>query len=403
MSATDTVSTPTLGALLRRGRLWAVLLALVAVGTLLLTVATGAPSLAPDLDPDSAAPDGARAVAQVLREQGVDVVRADVLEDATAAAGPGTTVLVDDSDAVLDTDQYADLEDAAAAIVLVQPTGDALEALLPGAAFAGAPLDGGDLDADCSLPAAARAESIPSGGQTYRLLDGGATGCFPSGDDAYALVSGTSPGGADVTVVGDAALLRNSTVDEGGRAALALNLLGARDRLVWYRVSLDDLRGEAAVDPADLAPGWVTPAILLLLGVGVAAAVWRGRRFGPLAVEPLPVVVHASETARGRARLYARGGTRLRALDALRIGTLRRLASMLGLSASAGVDEIVTGAADLLGRDPVALRRLLVDDTPADDRALVSASDDLLRLESAVRAALAPTPHPARRQEGPLR
>ncbi|SMH33475.1 protein of unknown function [Rathayibacter oskolensis] len=400
-AATDSVTTPTLGALLRRGRVWVVLLSLVAVGTLLLTVATGSTSLAPDLDVDSAAPDGARAVAQVLRQQGVDVLRADTLDEAVESVDGGTTILVDDPSGVLDESQYARL--AADAVVLVQPTGAALDALLPGVAFAGAPLEEGALVADCALPAAERAGSLPSGGSTYRVVEGDSTGCFPTGDDAFALVSGPSPDGGTVTAIGDADLLRNGTVDEAGRAALALGLLGGEDTLVWYRAGVDDLTGAVDPDPADLAPGWVTPALLLLVCVFLASAVWRGRRFGPLAVEPLPVVVHASETARGRARLYARGATRVRALDALRIGTLHRVAAMLGLSPSAGVDEIVSASSDLLGRDPGAVRRLLVSDEPGDDGALVAASDELLRFESAVRAALAPTPHPARRPEGPHR
>ncbi|MWV59556.1 DUF4350 domain-containing protein [Rathayibacter sp. VKM Ac-2754] len=404
MTTTASVTTPTLGALLRRGRLWALLLALVAVGTLLLTVATGAPTPGADLDLDSAAPGGARAVAQVLSEEGVDVVRADDLDSALDTVGDGTTLLIDDPNAVLDESQYAGLGAAAGAIVLVEPTGAALDALLPQVAFAGAPLDEGDLPARCPLPAAERAESIPSGGSTYRVLEGDAVGCFPTGDDAFALASATGPGGAPVTAVGDADLLRNGTIDEAGRAALALGLLGGEDRLVWYRVGLDDLAGGATPDPADLAPGWVTPALLLLVCVFVASAVWRGRRFGPLAVEPLPVVVHASETARGRARLYARGDTRVRALDALRIGTLHRVGAQLGLSPSAAVEEIVSVASELLGRDPVAVRRLLVDDLPGDDAALVSASDELLRFESAIRTALSPaTTHPDRRPEGPHR
>ncbi|NQX14873.1 DUF4350 domain-containing protein [Rathayibacter sp. VKM Ac-2857] len=385
----DTVSSPTLGALLRRGRVWALLAVIVAVGTLLLTVATGSPVPADDLDVDSAAPDGARAVAQVLRDQGIDVVRADGLDEALGALGPGSTLLIDDPGSALDEEQYARLADEAGTVVLLEPTGAALEALLPGVAFAGAPQDDGVLAASCALPAAERAGGIPAGGSTFRVLDGGAVGCFPSGDDAFALVADSSAAGQDVLAVGDADLLRNGTIAEEGRAALALGLLGGEDRLVWYRAGAADAT-TASVDPADLAPGWVTPALLLLVGVFAASAVWRGRRFGPLAVEPLPVVVHASETARGRARLYAHGATRVRALDALRIGTLHRAAAVLGLAPSSGVDEVVAGAAALLERDPRALRRLLVDDEPADDAALVAASDELLRFESALRAARAP-------------
>ncbi|MBF4463365.1 MULTISPECIES: DUF4350 domain-containing protein [unclassified Rathayibacter] len=396
----DTVSTPSIGVLLRRGRVWAALLALVAVGTVLLMVATGSSALAPDLDVDSPAPDGARAVAQVVREQGVEMLRADSYEEALLRLAPGSTLLVDDPEASLDASQYARLARAASSVVLVRPTGTALEALLPGAAFAGAPSDTGVLTADCALPAAERAGTIPSGGTTFRVLDVATTGCFPAGEDAFALVTAEGPGGVGITAVGDADLLRNGTIAEEGRAALALGLLGASDRLVWYRTAADDAAG-AAIDPSPLAPGWVTPALLLLVGVFVAAAVWRGRRFGPLAVEPLPVVVHASESTRGRARLYARGSSRLRALDALRIGTLHRMAALLALPPASGADEIVDAAAARLGRDPHALRRLLLDDEPADDAALVAASDELLRLEGALRASLAPTT--ARRPEGPLR
>lgn len=396
----DTVSTPRLGARLRRGRVWLVLIVLVAVGTLLLTVATGARVPAPDLDVDSAAPDGARALAQVLRQQGVDVVRADNLDSALTALGPGATLLIEDPDMALDEAQYSRLARASDSVLLVRPGAAALDSLLPGVRFAGSPADTGVLRADCALPAAERAGTLPSGGSTYRVLDSGAVGCFPSGDDAFALVNAEGPGGARVTAIGDSDLLRNSTITEEGRAALALGLLGGEERLVWYRAGAADSPA-AAVDPSDLAPGWVTPALLLLVAVFIASAVWRGRRFGPLAIEPLPVVVHASETARGRARLYARGALRLRALDALRIGTLHRTASLLGLAPATRVDDIVAVSAARLERDPAALRRLLIDDEPADDAALVAASDELLRFESALRGALSPAP--TRRPEGPLR
>ena len=396
----DTVTSPTLGALLRRGRIWLLLAAIVALGTVLLTVATGSPVPAADLDVDSAAPTGARAVAEVLRDQGIEVVRADGIDEALREIGPGSTLLVDDPASALDEEQYARLAEDAAAVVLVEPSGAALTALLPDAAFAGAPQDRGVLPAACTLPAAERAQAIPAGDSTFRVLGGGAVGCFPSGDDAFALVAGATAEGAPVVAVGDADLLRNGTIAQEGRAALALGLLGGEDRLVWYRAGSADAVS-ASVDPADLAPGWVTPTLLLLVGVFVASAVWRGRRFGPLAVEPLPVVVHASETARGRARLYAHGATRVRALDALRIGTLHRAAAMLGLAPSSGVDEVVEGAAALLERDPRALRRLLVDDQPADDAALVAASDELLRFEHALREARAPrTDHDGPAQRG---
>src|SRR5690606_1050452 len=119
---------------------------------------------------------------------------------------------------------------------------------------------------------------------------------------------------------------------------LALRLLGAEPRLIWYRPGLADADVEVPPSLGDLSPGWVVPVMLLGLVTFLAAAVWRGRRMGPLVVETLPSIVPADETVRGRARLYARAGARLRAADALRIGALGRLARELGLPGRAGVE-----------------------------------------------------------------
>ena len=116
--------------------------------------------------------------------------------------------------------------------------------------------------------------------------------------------------------------------------------------------------------------------------VGLTAAFWRGRRFGPVVIENLQVTVKTTETMEGRARLYAREGSRLRALDALRVGTLRRIADGFALGRGAGVDDIVSAVAGIAGRDPAALRALLIDLEPGSDRELVELSDRLLELEA---------------------
>jgi hypothetical protein len=104
-------------------------------------------------------------------------------------------------------------------------------------------------------------------------------------------------------------------------------------------------------------------------------------------VENLPVVVRASETMEGRARLYQKSSARLHALDALRIGAIQRLATQCGLSRLAEVDEVVAAVAALTDTDRIRVGDLLVDAVPATDRELVRLSDDLLELERAVRAA----------------
>jgi hypothetical protein len=122
----------------------------------------------------------------------------------------------------------------------------------------------------------------------------------------------------------------------------------------------------------------------------VAAGIWRGRRFGPLVVEDLPVHVPAAETGEGRARLYARSSSRLRALDQLRMGSIRRMAELLRLPRTAPVDAVVAAAAAATGRPAASVHALLVDVLPAGDRELVGLARDLDDLERAVRAALRP-------------
>jgi hypothetical protein len=83
----------------------------------------------------------------------------------------------------------------------------------------------------------------------------------------------------------------------------------------------------------------------------------------------------------GRARLYQKASSRTHALDALRIGTLGRLAGLCGLPRLASVDEIVGAVATTTGRTVHEIRALLVDDIPSSDRQLLQLSDQLQLLE----------------------
>jgi len=134
----------------------------------------------------------------------------------------------------------------------------------------------------------------------------------------------------------------------------------------------------------------VLPAVALVVLTALAAAVWRGRRFGPLIVENLPVTVRANETMQGRARLYQKSSARLRALDSLRIGTVERLAALCGLSRLASVDDVIASASAVARLQPAEVRRLLLDAVPATDRELVALSDQLLTLERAVATSVTP-------------
>jgi hypothetical protein len=342
------------------------------------------------LSPANPAPAGSKALAEVLRQQGVTVEATSTLDDTADVIGDpsATTLLYYDPDGILDADQRARLFGLADTLVVLDPEFEQLADLSPDIAQAGA-VDG-ELDDDCSLAAADNAGSITGDGYGYRYTgDDDAVRCFGSGDGVYSVVRIERDGGT-ATVVGATSALSNESVVEHGNAAFALTLLGSQPSLVWYLPTAADLVTEGAPTLGELSPDWVLPAVALLVVTALAAAVWRGRRFGPLIIENLPVTVRANETMQGRARLYESSSARLRALDALRIGAVERIARACGLPRAATVDDVVVAAGAVTGRPDLDVRRVLIDARPATDRDLVALSDELLVLERAVVAAVTP-------------
>lgn len=385
--------TPTVGALVRRRRAWIAIGVALVLGGLVLALIQGlvrAPGVA--LAADNPAPGGAQALARVLAAEGVEVLAVRSLAEAERAAEGGATVFLYDELGLLDREGVAALAAAADELVVARPDFAALEVLAPGVRLAGS-ADGPIEDVACSLSAAERAGELSDGQRLLTVDDdaaaSGFAGCFGSGD-GFAVVTGPAPDGAEVALVGSEAVFANETIDEAGNAALAVGLLGTRDRLAWYLPGPADSDAADAPTLAELTPGWVSPVVVLLAIAVVAAGIWRGRRFGRLVVEDLPVHVPAAETGEGRARLYARSSSRLRALDQLRMGSIRRMAELLRLPRTAPVDAVVAAAAGATGRPAASVRALLVDAVPAGDRELVDLARDLDDLERAVRAALRP-------------
>ncbi|WP_368498950.1 DUF4350 domain-containing protein [Herbiconiux sp. A18JL235] len=391
-----TVETPRLRSGLRRSVFWvvaAVAALAFAVVSVLLTS-----SAVPDTDRysiENAGPSGSRAVAEVLRQQGVDVVAAASLSEARAAAasaGGDITVLFADPYGYLEGDKLAQVAGLGTRLVLLEPGATELEEFAPGVRNAGSAEETDPVEAACALPAAERAVEISRPTATYRLVGEGegegadAFTCFPSYDDAYGVVALDTDDGV-VTVFGAGDALTNEYAPQYGNAALALGVLGENPTLVWYLPGYDDLEGGAPETLGSLTPDWVTPVMLLLIVVVIAAGIWRGRRFGPVVVENLPVTVRASETMEGRARLYAKQAAHGRALDALRIGTVSRLATLLNLPRHATVVEVSRAVAAVTGRHVDEVHAVLVASVPTSEAELLQLSDRLLALEQEVTRA----------------
>jgi hypothetical protein len=379
---TATVLTPTVRQTGRRWRFWIIVAVVVIVAGLIAVLARGVVGPGQSLAPSNAAPSGARALAQVLRAQGVDVVEPDGLA-AAVAASPGATLLLHDPQGFLDEAALDRLADAGAArVVLLDPAQPTLDVLATGVRMIGSTTVSAAID--CDVPLAERAGTIAGDSRLYySSVD--AERCWADGPDGARVIV---LDGGDLVVTGTTGAFSNEQIILAGNAAVALGLLGSQERLVWYQPTLADISGGAPPDIGSLSPPWVIPLMLLLILVAIFAAVWQGRRFGPLVVEPLPAIVRADETMRGRARLTARAGARLRAADALRLGTLDRLAAVCSLAAFADVEEIASALAALTGRPRSVILDLLRDRPVSNDAALLRIASELSELEAAARRAL---------------
>jgi len=133
-------------------------------------------------------------------------------------------------------------------------------------------------------------------------------------------------------------------------------------------------------------PSWVRWALLQLVLAVAVVIWWRGRRLGRVVVEPLPVVVRATESVEGRARLYRRGHARESAADAMRTASLTRLRARLALPRTASTEVVVAAVSARTARPATEVAALLTPGgNPGDDASLTGLVDALDALENEVR------------------
>ncbi|WP_318243914.1 DUF4350 domain-containing protein [Oerskovia rustica] len=337
--------------------------------------------------PDNAGPNGARALAQVLGDQGVDVEHVTTTADAVSRADAGTTLLVT-SDLNLLPEQVDAILATEADLVLLEPGYDLLEGATDGAATLGDDWSSPDAlrSPQCTDPDATAAEEIRSTGYGFTSTGPGSVVCFPGDDSppdtgAYLVHEGDRR----VVALDDAGLITNSRIDQDGNAALALRSLGRHETLTWFVPDLLDTSStDTSVAGAATLPPWVPIVLVQLLVVALFAALWRGRRLGPLVTEDLPVVVRASETTRGRGRLYRRSRSRGHAAAGLRAHSADRMASRLGLPRSAAAPALIDAVVRATHRPAEQVAHLLYGPPPADDAALLELARHLDQLESEV-------------------
>ena len=358
--------------------------------------------------PDNAKGGGARALAQVLAREGVNVTYVKSTSEAISLARPGVSVLIVNG-FLLPDETALKFAASGADLVLFAPEAALLEAASDGRIESAQETSAGltERPASCENARGIAAGAITSTGSGYRarlpasadapasdasaaLDDEGVSICFPFPEAATASEAGsyaelTRAGGARLSVFDDTALITNSEVLTAGNGALALAMAGASEELVWFMPDPNDFFGDSSGGGKfALLPAQSKALVYLAGALGLALMVWRGRRLGPVVAEQLPVLVQSAEATRGRGRLYRRARSYGHAAAALRAGTADRVAAKIGLPRSAGAQDLIDGLHRATGHDPDHIAGLLYGPPPTTDSDLVRLTAALDQLENEV-------------------
>ena len=382
----------------RRSALWLLVVAL-GVGALAVIAIASTPPGEP-MEPEGTGPAGGAALIAVLEQNGVDVEPVTSIGDAARAldSREGTTVVVANA-SNLGTAAARTLRQGSVGVdrvVVLSPSSDQLRAL--GAQVRARPIGAGvEVESRCDIGPVDEGDTLV-GIDTRYEAEGDSAGparvCFPltidaedgeteEGDHGAGLIDlPSSSGHAPLTVVGSQTAFANGAITQEDNAAIALRLLGGSPRLVWYQPGVADLAaGDETQADGGLLPAWLAPVLALLATGLVVLALVRGRRLGRLVREPLPVVVRAIETTESRGRLYRRAQDRPRAAAVLRLATLTRLRTRLGLRRGDPVEAVARATSAATGHPVSAVLDLLAGPPPVDDAALVRLAEDLTALE----------------------
>lgn len=397
---------------LRSAGVWivaAVVILITVIATMLMTSDRG--SQLP-LHYDSTARDGTKAMVETLRDHGVDVTTTEDFDTAHKASGqPETTLLIPTKADLLSQGDIDGFRSQLAAndnrLALIDPgytvqgftdritVDDSVSPLATPEKIS---------QPDCDVPAAQAAGSVETGDTEYAEARKGTedlSTCYPFTGPGVTQIDGgeVTPGSAHgqlivdeghggkggfpVTVLGNPDWVTNAGIDDEGHAALVLSQLSQTDHLVVYYPT-ESGEFESPPSTLDYVPSWFIAGALWLVPCVFILLLILGRRFGPLAIERLPVIVPAVETVHGRAALAARSHDRTGALHTLRTGAMLRIAKRLALSPEAGHRDIIAGIANATGRDPAQVEWVFSSATPRTDSELQKIVHLLTLIESEI-------------------
>ncbi len=370
--------------MVRQWWLWCVLgvVAIVVGG-----IATAPKEPGEDLDPTSASPNGAKAVVQVLRQHGIDVTIVHHTDEIPRDLGDDTTLAIISSVHI----GMSDITDA------VNRT-PGVRRVVVSNSWMWEPL--GDAGISAS-PVPYEEETITAGVcatdvfGTARTLEGidavidntmapmPNARCFSNASGAAVAVWGATAERAEVVMLSSDKFIRNDTITKADNAAAALALFGATPKVVWYFAAPSD--PDFSISPADrgvwrILPTWVFPVGYLLGAIVILFMIYRGRRFGRLAVEKLPVSVRPSETTLALGRALESSGASATATVALVEQAKRQMKRALRLSSLSSEDDLIGTIVHFTGREEGEVRRILTPQQTTSKQQIVVWANELTAL-----------------------
>lgn len=393
---------------LRSAGIWiaaAIVILITVIATMLMTSDREASE---PLHFDSTARDGTKALVETLRAHGVNVTTTENKEEArTASAEPDSTLLIPTNFEALSPAAIDGFTSTLSAhdnrLALVDPQysiADFTDRVTMNDNLS--PLGSPDptTQPDCRLPAARAAGAATTGEAEYAETKKGTQGiqaCYQLTGPGVDEVDGAevAPGSArgqllvdedgavPLTVIGNPDWVTNEHIDEEGNASLVLSELSHTDNLVVYYPQFEN-QDQPPPSTFDYVPSWFIAGALWLVPCVFILLLLLGRRFGPLAIERLPVIVPAVETVHGQAALSARSHDRMGALHTLRTAALLRIAKRLALSPEAHAADIVGRIAITTGRHPAEVDSVFVSAAPSTDAELTDLVHLLTQVESEI-------------------
>jgi hypothetical protein len=315
------------------------------------------------LDPRSVAPDGAKALVDLLDRFGARVE----LGISIPTDRHGVALLLDDSYGFDDRNRVEGWVRDGGVLVVADPS----SALTPA-------LDrSGEQSSGCSVQAFAAIDELVGPEVRFREL-GDATSCFggvvivdPVGDGYIISLGGPGP-------------FLNDRLDQADNAVLAVALLAPTDgtEVAFLEPALPVGVGGESLRDLISDPIWV---FAFQIGVGfLFFAWWRSRRLGAPVAEPIDVQIEGSELAVARGRLLEGLRQPGSAAADIRADTVVQLSRRLGLPPGAAAELVAERAAAAGAGDATEVLALLATRAVKTDSELLAVSQGLAAVRRAV-------------------